>query len=312
MSALSKFEDNLANPVIPGQGCHSWIMSTCNLGVIAGKSPDEIFSGIRRVVHPSRPDGEITETIKEALRSHGDGNHRGFSAPTRQDVKTIIHNGAAVFNKIVSQGKYSTEQELKAASPISIPENTQDQQKLFFDTVFQWDDFVFCGGEFQTGTSQSIRPCCEWAETGASGPFVIGNPFTGMPAPKKSGDGTTYRGDHCVKHFLHSLIEFDNRTIEDQIKFWSAIKLPVKALIHTGGKSIHAWIDLSSELISSMETWEKTVKIGLYEQRLKPLGVDMACSNPSRLSRLPGVFRAEKNQWQRLLWLSKEGRNVAN
>lgn len=310
MSALSQYQDKLSSPVSPGGGCHSWMMSTANLGVIAEKSPEEIFYGIRRVVHPSRPDKEISETIKEALRSHGDGNLRGFQAPTRRDVKTIIPNGDAVFNKIKSDGKYATEAELTAASPIAIPENPKDQQRLFFETVFSWDDFVFCGDRLQPGTDKTILPACEWILTGAVGPFAIINPFSGMPAPKKSGDGVTYRGDACVKTFRHCLIEFDDKSIEDQIKFWSVIKLPVRALIHAGNKSIHAWLDLANESIGNLDAWEKTIKIDLYEKRLKPLGVDMACSNPSRLSRLPGVFRAEKNQWQRLLWLSKEGCHV--
>jgi hypothetical protein len=310
MSAQTHYEEKLACPVTPGQGCHSWMMSTCNLGALANLSPDEIFADIRRVVHPSRPNKEISDTIKEALRSHGDSNHRGFTAPTRRDVKAVIHDGAAVFNKIVSESRLSTERELIIASPVAIPESPRDQQRLFFETVFQSDDFVFTGDNTKPGNSTTILPACEWSVNGAEGPFVIVNPFSGMPEPKKSGDGTTYRGDACVKFFRHCLIEFDNRTIEEQIRFWSAIKLPVKALIHTGNKSLHAWIDLSGESITSLTQWEKTIKIGLYEQRLKPLGVDMACSNPSRLSRLPGVFRTEKNQWQRLLWLSKEGRNV--
>jgi hypothetical protein len=310
MSAQTHYEEKLACPVTPGQGCHSWMMSTCNLGALANLSPDEIFMDIRRVVHPSRPDKEINETIKEALRSHGDGNHRGFTAPTRRDVKAVIHDGAAVFNKIVSESKLSTERELIIASPVAIPESPRDQQRLFFETVFQSDDFVFCGDRLQSGNDKTILPACECALNGASGPFVIVNPFSGMPAPKKSGDGLTYRGDACVKTFRHCLIEFDDKSIEDQIKFWSVIKLPVRALIHTGNKSIHAWLDLANESIGNLDAWEKTIKIDLYEKRLKPLGVDMACSNPSRLSRLPGVFRAEKNQWQRLLWLSKEGCHV--
>jgi len=310
MSALSKYQDNLSNPVLPGGGCHSWILSTCNLGVLAGLSPQEIFIDIRRVLHPSRGDREITDAIEKALQSHGDGNHRGISAPTRRNVRPIIHNGDAVFNKIISAGKYSTEQELTAASPVLIPEDSATQQKLFFEVMFPEDDFVFSGGNLQPGTDKTIRPVCELAVTGSAGPFVIINPFSGMPAPKKSGDGVTYRGDACVKHFRHCLVEFDNKSIEEQIRFWSAIQLPIKAIIHTGNKSLHAWIDLSGESIGSLEQWEKSIKIDLYEKRLKPLGVDMACSNPSRLSRLPGVFRVEKQQWQRLLWLSKEGCHV--
>lgn len=32
-----------------------------------------------------------------------------------------------------------------------------------------------------------------------------------------------------------------------------------------------------------------------------------SAKNESRLSRLPGMIRPEKNQWQRLLWLCPEG-----
>lgn len=310
MSAKSLFQDRLAAPVQPGNGCHSWIMSCCNLGVMAGLTPPEIFSGIRRALHPSRPDGEIDDAIKEALSCHGGGNHRGYKATTRREVKPIITDGAEAFNKIVSGGKYSTEQELIDASPVKIPESPQDQQRLFFETMFDEGDFCFCGDRLEPGTPKTIRPTLEWAQTGSSGPFCIVNPLTGLSAPKKSGDGVTYRGDACVKTFRHSLIEFDNQPIESQIRFWSSIKLPVKCLLHTGNKSLHAWIDLSGQSIASLETWEKSIKNDLYAARLKPLGVDMTCSNAARLARLPGVFRAEKNQWQRLLWLAKEGTNV--
>jgi len=311
MSAKSQYQDKIAKPVLPGGGCHSWIMSGCNLGVMAGISPQEIFTDIRRVLHPSRGDKEITDAIEKALLSHGDGNHRRFKSSARQSTrKTIIRNGAAVFNQIISQGKYSVEAELTASSPIPIPKSPKDQQWLFFETMFAQYDLVFCGGDKRKGSGQTIRPACEWSMVGSSGPFCIINPFTGLLAPKKSGDGLTYRGDHCIKSFKYCLVEFDNKSIEDQVRFWSAIRLPIKAVIHTGNKSLHAWVDVSSQNITNVEQWEKTIKIDLYEARLKPLGVDMACSNPSRLSRLPGVFRADKNQWQRLLWLSKEGCHV--
>jgi hypothetical protein len=39
---------------------------------------------------------------------------------------------------------------------------------------------------------------------------------------------------------------------------------------------------------------------------LCPLGCDPACRNESRLSRLPGHFRREKNAWQRLLYLNPD------
>lgn len=150
---------------------------------------------------------------------------------------------------------------------------------------------------------------CEWLEVGAKGPFIILKPFTGRLGLKKDGK-LSYSCDMAVKRFPHALVEFDNQTIEAQFMFWSAAKMAIKCLIHTAGKSIHAWLDLSKVNIITMQQWGKVIKVDLYEHRLKPLVVDMQCSNAARLRRLPGVYRAETKQWRQLLWLSAEGRNV--
>lgn len=305
MGVLGKFQANLADPVAPGGGCHGWIMSTANLGIMAGLSGDVVFEKIRQAIPAGSrrvPDREIQDAIRKAAQDHTGGTF----APTKP--KPVIP--AAVTFESVAQGKYSTEAELIASSPIPIPAEPEAQQKLFFETMFARNDFVFCADRLQPGTSSTIRPACEWTLTGAPGPFIIVNPLSGLPAEKKSGDGSTYRGDGCVKTFRHALVEFDDRTIAEQIMFWSAAKLPIKCLIHTAGKSIHAWLDLSKLNIITTQQWGKIIKVDLYERRLKPLGVDMQCSNAARLSRVPGVFRQEKKQWQRLLWLSAEGRNV--
>jgi hypothetical protein len=139
---------------------------------------------------------------------------------------------------------------------------------------------------------------------------VIVNPLSGFPAPLKSGGGVSYRADACVKTFRHCLLEFDDISIEDQTKFWSAIPLPIQGIVHTGNKSLHVWVDLSAEQINSLEAWHQTIGIDLYDKRFVPLGVDKSCKNAARLARLPGVLRAETGKWQRLLWLSERGRHV--
>jgi hypothetical protein len=176
--------------------------------------------------------------------------------------------------------------------------------------MFSWDDFIFSGDRLQPGTTRTIQPSIHWIEQGAAGPFCIINPLTCFPAPLKSGTGATYRGDGCVKVYRHCLLEFDDLSIEDQIRFWSAIPLPVQAITHTGNKSLHVWLDLAEERINSLEDWQKTIETDLYERRFVPLGVDKSCKNAARLARLPGVLRAETGKWQRLLWLAKEGRHV--
>lgn len=307
MAAIDRYKENINQPVPPGYGCHAWKLSTSNLGVIAGLDPQHIYDDILAAIPPGhrrqRQRG-VAEAVQKALSDHGNGKSFGVAPEPRPIIPQAV-----TFETIAAQGKYGTEDELVKASPITIPEDPAAQQRLFFETIFQVDDFVFCGDCYNSGTDKTIRPVCEWLEVGAKGPFIIVNPFTGMPGLKKDGK-LSYRCDMAVKRFPHALVEFDNQTIEAQIMFWSAAKLPIKCLIHTAGKSIHAWLDLSKLNIITMQQWGKIIKVDLYERRLKPLGVDMQCSNAARLSRLPGVYRAETKRWQRLLWLSAEGRNV--
>ena len=187
---------------------------------------------------------------------------------------------------------------------------------LFLETLFKHDDQIWIGDRYDEGiVGTTIRFRDQWISYFRNGgkipPHIILNPLTGMSAPKKSGDGVTFRGDGNVATYRFCMAEFDRLNREDQIRFWSAIKLPIRALIDSGGKSIHAWIDVSK--LSTVETpaqWQSEIKERLYDRILTPLEVDAACSNPARLSRLPGHYRSEKQAWQRLLWLSPEGRTV--
>ncbi len=178
--------------------------------------------------------------------------------------------------------------------------------------MFEPSDLLFIGERLEPGIiGQNIRTAAAWIKFFQSGgktaPFIIINPFTGKPAPKKGGDGETFRGDNNINSFRYCLVEFDNLNREEQIRFWTAAKLPIMALMDSGGKSIHGWIKLTN--INSISDWQREIKQKLYDQYLIPLGVDPACSNPARLSRLPGHLR-DTGKYQRILWLNipeKEG-----
>ena len=130
-----------------------------------------------------------------------------------------------------------------------------------------------------------------------------------QPATTKSGKASL-RADSSVRAFRHCIVEFDNISIGDQIKFWAAIPLPVKALVDSGNKSIHAWIDVSGWGITNHDEWQKTIRERLYVKTLIPLGVDRACANPSRLTRMPGSYRTKTARYQKILWLSSKGRKI--
>lgn len=188
---------------------------------------------------------------------------------------------------------------------------------LFLKTLYGHDDLIWIGERHEPGImGQTIRTAGDWIayfeNGGKTAPHIILNSINGIPSATKSGGGTTLRGDANVKDYRYCLVEFDNLSREDQIRFWSGAKLPIVALIDSGGKSIHAWLEISKlASVTTAEQWQKHIKERLFDRLLTPLGVDTACSNPARLSRLPGHYRAEKEQYQRLLWLSSTGRSIS-
>ena len=187
---------------------------------------------------------------------------------------------------------------------------------LLLETLYNRTDLLFIGERVQPGIiGNTIRTTGEWItflqDGGKTGPHIIPNPLTGTPTVKKTGDGETYRGDGNISSYRFCMAEFDGLSREDQIKFWSAVKLPVVALIDSGGKSIHAWLQISKlAQVETAEQWAREIKGRLYDAIMTPLGVDSACSNPARLSRLPGHLRTETGTFQRLLWLSPKGRPI--
>jgi len=142
-----------------------------------------------------------------------------------------------------------------------------------------------------------------FAQLGAKYPHILPNPINGVTGKTQSGSDTM-RGDANVKEYRCIVGEFDDLPILQQGAFWRGLGLPLIALIHSGGKSIHAWIKCDG--VNNGDTWQRDIKSGVFAL-LGALGADKACSNPARLSRLPGMYRPDKKAWQRLLYLAPNG-----
>lgn len=311
----SRYAEALKSIPAPGNGCHPALLGVANLGILAGRDPQELMAEIQRSIpEGSRrvPDREISAAISKAAH---DLRGQNF-APRPRNPEPAVKGGPAVLRRIIEQGKFSGDADLWEESPIKIKCLPEETPALFLSTVFADDDLIFIGERRQAGIlGKTIRSTAEWidflARGGRPGPFFIINPLSGKPEPRKSEPGATLRGDGCVKFFKHALAEFDQISVESQIRFWSAARLPIKSLTFSGGKSIHAILDVQKiAKVSTQDQWRDEIKQNLYSRILAPLGVDSACSNPARLSRVPGHFRKEKSAMQRLLWLSREGRPI--
>jgi RecA-family ATPase len=175
----------------------------------------------------------------------------------------------------------------------------------YFTTLFSEDDFVgYCikfffdtkegkwkpaetmyrrtaGDIIQKLRTSSIEVALGTFTPGA-GAYVRFNPLDG----KGENNANVTRWQYC-------LVESDTDSIERQHALLKAMNLPIKFLIHSGGKSLHAIVKIDAENAQQYrarvrELYEFCKKSGFHP--------DEQDKNESRFSRLPGVKRGDK--WQ--------------
>lgn len=106
-------------------------------------------------------------------------------------------------------------------------------------------------------------------------------------------DGAGCR-DENVTVLRHALLEADDGDLGQQLTIIREMNIPCSAIVHSGGKSIHALVRVDAP---DMQEYRKRVDY-LYRIAEKyGLKVDSGNRNPSRLSRLPGVMRNGRPQY---------------
>jgi len=103
------------------------------------------------------------------------------------------------------------------------------------------------------------------------------------PMPKRC------RGlDSEVMNFRHVLVEFDSIPLKEQWELLKQSGLPISAVVHSGGKSVHGWVRVDA---ADRQEYDERRRI-IYEhfERYK---IDPKNGNPSRFSRFPGVPRGK-------------------
>lgn len=287
-----------------GSGVHRWVMSCANLAARAGVAPADAERDIlTAMTRPPSPSAEVGAAVRKAYAEHKPGTTftPRHVAPTKPKPRPMT---AAAF---IARGDGATEADWFEASPVRIDwePGARDAIALLRVLYRPWE-FVFCGERY--GGAESVRTAAEWiARFEDRFPLPahwIPNPLTGREHPLAGGK-MSKRGDSAVAGFLYAVAEFDGMSKADQLALWWGFRsAPIVALIDSGGKSVHAILRVECE---TRADWEREVEGKLFPRVLCPLGCDAACRNEARLSRLPGHYRAEKQAWQRLLYLNPEG-----
>ncbi len=106
-------------------------------------------------------------------------------------------------------------------------------------------------------------------------------------------DGEGVKNENITK-FRFALVESDTLPIAEQDVMFRKLELPIAALVHSGGKSLHAIVRIDAE---DYTEYRKRVAF-LYDFLEKNgVAIDKQNRNPSRLSRMPGVTRNGNRQY---------------
>lgn len=106
-------------------------------------------------------------------------------------------------------------------------------------------------------------------------------------------DGKGVKNEN-VTDYRYALVESDSMSIEQQNAVIRELELPVAVLVYSGGKSVHAIVRIDAP---SYEEYRKRVDYLYKICKQNGLDIDRQNRNPSRLSRMPGVFRNDKKQF---------------
>lgn len=190
-----------------------------------------------------------------------------------------------------------------------IPESGTGQLRLYLETLFQPSDLVgFVSSDvFRTpdGVLKPGRGTVMRAEDMIASlekrPTDIGwtigdyQPEVGCWIRFNPLDGQGMKNEN-VTAFRFSLVECDDLPPEEQEARYRQLQLPIAAMVFSGKKSVHAIVRVDAE---NAEEYRERVTMLYHYLADHGVPVDTQNKNPSRLSRMPGVWRGE--QLQRLL-----------
>jgi hypothetical protein len=290
-------------PPSGGGGCHVALLGVANLGRAAGVSREQIASDLTK-----RVEGMPRKvTAREILCAIAEAFNEQQKERVTPRVPIDAAEGERIRNAIITRGLDFDEAALFDASPIQIDWPFERDGIEALQRLYSPNEYLFLGRNYESG-KQHVKTIVEWIllfERGFIPEHIIPNPMTGEQGTTKEGK-QSYRADACVKWYRFAVLEFDKLPRAQQINFWAGVKLPIAALIDSGGKSIHAWIRIDA---ANEAEWRVNVEERLFDV-LGAIGIDGSCKNEARLSRTPGHLRLSTGKRQRVLYLAPDGRAV--
>jgi hypothetical protein len=266
---------------------------------------------------PAAAPKEITDVIRWAVAHNPDPSYmderiRFRSKPAA--AKPRKTQAARAVMEWMNGRERCREEDLSDASTVRLTQNFQGHGTQLFESLYADTECVnlVCDyainerGKAHPVGCGKILPVCDWCRwfhdrgipQTRAGAWARPNPVKEVGS---GFEGAIMDEDVTAPRFL--LLESDCLPFSLQLCALANFRLPIAAILTSGGLSAHAWVRLDS---ADLEDYNDSAS--RIFAAVSRFGFDGANKNPSRLSRLPGAMRvirpSEADGRQRLLYLN--------
>ena len=309
-----KVEAELARPSTEGDR-HNQVLRVLPHLCGDGWSKEQIWEKLRRIYDANFSDEELEALIDWGLAQNFEPTKGNCSQhPNRnQQAKASMAQARRiavalspeqrqelfVANTLRFLGRWRVEEyELWERSPIRPPEMIAGDAQLIFHHLFGRGELINVCANY-TLREAKAQPCgpglsmpaiqwCQYLDSqpppqSHAGCWIRINP---LKTRRGSVRGGSFR-DEDVAIYRYHLLESDRLPMELQLALWSRLVLPIALILDSAGRSYHAWIKSYARTALEYRA-ESDYLLSVME----PYGIDRSNRNPSRFSRLPGVYRS--------------------
>lgn len=291
---------------LPGGGRNAWCFSAALACLRNGRSAEEAAALIKDNLSREPRVGEIERAVRNAYLEE--------PHEKRQPSVTSRYNEAELRALAYKAQNWSVDN-LKNASPINVSDCTSIQ---YLRHIFRTGEHVILTTSLndrgkvwlndpKDPTSREDELDSFKEPTEGKGAWFLSNPVNGSFIQSErlksdvNPDGMSLRAEENLTSFKYLVVESDEAPQDLWLSALVQLPLPIVSIVNSGGKSLHALVRVDAV---NGDHWRA------IKHRIAPalvtLGADKSALTAVRLTRLPGSYRTEKGQWQKLLYLNPD------
>lgn len=232
-------KDLISNPPASGQGVHRWMYTTSRY-LLAVRSHDEVGELLRATLHGCGrriPERELQAAISDAKKS--------VWVPGNKNQDIIYQSAWPKLNKqkyveITCDTNALCASDLWESSPVRYMDDKSYTWEII-DQLFKGNPYLCCGYSKEVFEAKRKH---EWYKEADKQQFIVPNACKGEMGMTKDGKPSA----HCLDNTgprMYLVIEQDDGNQDQQtaVIVYLTKYLPLRMVLSSGGKSLHAWFD---------------------------------------------------------------------